>query len=176
MLKIFSEPPAPAHSHQGGPLLALGFRPFFLAASLSGVLLVALWLLIWSGHLDPGAYYGSSIGWHSHEMLFGYTVAVIAGFLLTAVRNWTGINTPSGTRLGLLLLAWLAGRIAPALEGLLPGVLMALLDLLFLPALALAIRPMLWAGKQKSNRLFVYLLLGMALANLLIHLQALGLG
>lgn len=71
MLKIFSEPPAPAHSHQGGPLLALGFRPFFLAASLSGVLLVALWLLIWSGHLDPGAYYGSSIGWHSHECCSG---------------------------------------------------------------------------------------------------------
>ena len=66
----------------------LGFRPFFLLSGLFAVILMALWVPAFTGGRALSTYYGQ-IGWHSHEMIFGYTVAVIAGFLLTAVRNWT---------------------------------------------------------------------------------------
>jgi len=173
MLKIHSEPQKPALSYSGPVLLALGFRPFFLAAGLSAVVLLALWIIIWSGRLSPSGYFGL-INWHSHEMLFGYTTAVIAGFLLTAVRNWTGVNTPAGIPLALLGLLWLGGRVAPLASGMAPDIAIAIIDLAFLPALALAIMPALWQGKQRVNRIFVPLLLIMALANLLVHLQTLG--
>ena len=174
MLKIHSEPPKPSLPTTGPAIFALGFRPFFAAAGLSGLILLGIWLLAWGGAMDLSPYYGV-IGWHSHEMLFGYSTAVIAGFLLTAVRNWTGINTPTGKPLILLSLLWLAGRIAPFASGLLPDPVIAAVDLAFLPALAMAIRRPLWQGQQRINRIFVPLLLTMALANLLVHLQSLGL-
>ena len=173
MLKIHSEPSKPEITPDGPTLLALGFRPFFSAAGLAAVALVLVWLGAWSGGMDLSAYYGI-IGWHSHEMLFGYAAAVIAGFLLTAVRNWTGVNTPSGRPLAWLALLWLAGRLLPLTSGYVPAPVIALLDLAFLPAVALGIAPPLWQGKQKVNRIFVPLLLAMALANLLVHLQSLG--
>jgi uncharacterized protein involved in response to NO len=96
--------------------LALGFRPFFLFASIAALILMLVWLMVWHGALALNAYY-DPVGWHAHEMLFGYTVAVIAGFLLTAVPNWTGITTWKGEKLGLLVAVWLAGRLAPWLPG-----------------------------------------------------------
>jgi len=175
MLKIHAEPPKQTPLETGGPaILALGFRPFFAAAGLAAVILMAIWLPVWIGKLAIPGYYGV-VGWHSHEMLFGFAAAVIAGFLLTAVRNWTGINTPSGTPLALLLLLWLAGRLLPLFPSFIPGWCVALADLAFLPAVALSLGPALWQGEQKINRIFVPLLLLMALANLLVHLQALGL-
>ncbi len=74
---------------------ALGFRPFFLLSGILAVLLVAAWVPALAGWLSFVSYYGQ-IGWHSHEMIFGYTSAVIAGFLLTAVRNWTERPTAAG--------------------------------------------------------------------------------
>jgi uncharacterized protein involved in response to NO len=106
-------------------------------------------------------------------MLFGYVGAVIAGFLLTAARNWTGIATPTGAWLGALVLLWLTARLGPLLS--LPHGLIAILDLAFFPALALALIPPLWRGKNKVNRAFLALLAAMTLANLLVHAQALGL-
>lgn len=173
-MKIFAEPTNSAPSYTGPILLALGFRPFFLGAGISAIVLLILWIIIWSGKLSPPGYYGG-INWHSHEMLFGYTTAVIAGFLLTAVRNWTGINTPIGTPLLLLGLLWLGGRVAPLASGIVPDVAIAIIDLAFLPTLAIALMPALWQGKQKVNRIFVLVLIAMALANLLVHLQAMGL-
>jgi uncharacterized protein involved in response to NO len=119
-----------------------------------------------------GAYYGT-VGWHSHEMLFGYAAAVIAGFLLTAVRNWTGIDTPSGMPLAALTLLWLAGRVGALLP--LPGSAIAAVDLAFLPAVAIALYPALLRGKNRVNLLFLPLLGGMAIANALVHVEALGL-
>ncbi len=173
MLKPHAEPPSPTLKASSTALFALGFRPFFSAAGISAALLMITWLGIWSGAVGVSSYYGP-IPWHSHEMLFGYAVAIIAGFLLTAVRNWTGANTPNGTPLMLLTLLWLAGRILPLLGGAIPGMVIALVDLAFLPALALAIRPALWQGQMKINRIFVPLLLVMAITNLLTHLQFLG--
>ncbi len=164
--------PAPAKQPPPGLVpFALGFRPFFLLAGIGALGLMTQWLLLWVGYPGPVTYYGM-IGWHGHEMLFGYAVAVIAGFLLTAVRNWTGIDTPSGLPLAALAGLWLAGRLLPYLG--LPGWLVATVDLAFLPALAFALAGPLWKGANKVNRIFLPLLLAMALANLLIHLQSLG--
>ena len=152
-------------------LLALGFRPFFLAAGGSAALLMALLLATLNGLTFGERYYGITL-WHAHEMLFGYAAAVIAGFLLTAARNWTGIETPSGPRLGALVLVWLAARIAPFLP--VPGLVVASLDLAFLPLLAVSLIRPLWGGQNQVNRVFLLLLAGMWLASLLVHLQVLG--
>ena len=174
MLQIHSEPDKrdPLQSH-GPALLALGFRPMFSLAGLAAVILIFAWLPMLTGRLTPPPYYGLFL-WHSHEMLFGFTSAVIAGFLLTAVRNWTGVNTLTGRPLASLALLWLAGRVVPFASGWLPGWSIALVDLLFLPAVAMAIQPALWQGEQKINRIFVPLLLLMAVTNLLVHLQVAG--
>ncbi len=150
---------------------ALGFRPFFLCASLAGVLLLVAWLCFLIGCMPANTYYGP-MGWHSHEMLFGFTAAIIAGFLLTAVRNWTGIDTITGKPLAALAALWLAGRILPFLP--VPAGLIALVDLAFLPMLALALRYPLMEAESKSNRVFLLILALATCANLLVHLQALG--
>lgn len=152
-------------------LLALGFRPFFLAAGGSAALLMGIWLAMLNGWLPAVHYYGAT-NWHAHEMLFGYAAAVIAGFLLTAVRNWTGLDTLTGPGLGALALVWLAARIAPFLP--VPGVVVALLDLAFFPALAASLFRPLWGGANRVNRYFLALMAAMWLATLLVHLQALG--
>jgi uncharacterized protein involved in response to NO len=150
---------------------ALGFRPFFLGAGAAALGLMGAWLGILTGSLPPPGYYLGTT-WHAHEMLFGYVGAVIAGFLLTAVRNWTGMPTPSGLRLAALFGLWLAARLAPFLG--LPGVLIAALDMAFFPMLALGLVHPLWRGDNRTNRVFLALFAGMTLAALLVHLEALG--
>lgn len=151
-------------------LLGLGFRPFFLAAGILAVLALPLWLAVLRGWLPGDPYYGGTT-WHAHAMLFGYGTAVIAGFLLTASRNWTGIDTASGAELAGLAGLWLAGQLAPWLP--LPGALIAVLDLAFPLVLALSLVKPLWFGPNPVNRVFLGLLLAMGGASLLVHLQAL---
>ena len=167
------EEPAKAPVNKGFALFALGFRPFFLVAGLSGLLLILLWLMVLKGNITSRSYY-PDIFWHSHEMLFGYVAAVVAGFLLTAVRNWTGIQTLRQTPLALLVLLWLLGRLAAFAIFELPEWLIALIDMSFLPAVAVSIALPLRAKSQKSNYIFPALLLLMAIANLLTHMQYLG--
>lgn len=149
----------------------LAFRPFFLLAGIGALILVALW-----GHAfgrgPAGAGYYGFIGWHSHEMLFGYTAAVIVGFLLTAARNWTGVQTLRGAPLALLTLLWLAARVLALLPA--PPWLNALVDLAFLPLAALAVLVPLLKGRHYKSLMFVAILLALALGNLLVHLQLLG--
>ena len=152
-------------------LFALGFRPFFLLAAISGPILIALWLLKLFGMITLSNYY-SSTGWHAHEMLFGYTLAVIAGFLLTAAGNWTGIKMISGWRLALLSIVFILGRIAPFIPEL-PYWLIVSIDLSFIPLVALLIAIPVIKAKQWSNIIFVPLLLAMAAANLTVHLSTL---
>jgi len=150
---------------------ALGFRPFFLAAGVYAVLMMGLWLLVLRGQLDIGEM--SPFVWHGHEMLFGFTVAVIAGFLLTAAQNWTGIRTPSGLPLAALFLLWLAGRASFLVPGLRPC-LVATIDLAFLPVLALALALPILKAKQLHNYPFPIMLLVLTAANVLVHGDALG--
>jgi uncharacterized protein involved in response to NO len=154
-------------------LFALGFRPFFLLAGLAAVLLVPLWIYIYAGAELAFAYY-DPLTWHGHEMLFGYTVAVIAGFLLTAARNWTGLPTASGKALAGLVLLWLAGRVLPFFAGFVPAWLIAGVDLLFLPVLAIAIAIPILRSRQKQQLVFLVVLAALAGANLMVHLQFLG--
>jgi uncharacterized protein involved in response to NO len=151
---------------------ALGFRPFFLAAGIHAVLLMALWLmLLRGGRLEFGSL--PPLVWHGHEMLFGFSVAVIAGFLLTAAQNWTGVPTPSGKPLAALFGLWLAGRLAFLVPGL-PAGWVALVDLAFLPVLALVLTVPIHKAKQLHNAPFPLMLLALTGANVLVHLEALG--
>lgn len=153
------------------PIFALGFRPFFLAAGAYALASMAIWAGMLLGWAPPNFRLGGAL-WHAHEMLFGYTAAVLAGFLLTAVRNWSGIETPSGAPLALLVGLWLAARAATFLP--VPGVVAAALDIAFFPALAVGLFRPLWSGTNRVNRVFLALLAGMTVASLLVHLQATG--
>ncbi len=156
------------------PLFALGFRAFFALAGLFALILIILWAKFYDGIIVTDNYY-PSIYWHAHEMLLGYSVAVIAGFLLTAVKNWTGIQTLQGVQLFGLCLLWVYGRIIPFYSELIPDPLIALIDFSFLPTLAYVIaQPIVKSGNQK-NLFFVGLLLLMAFGNGCIHADILGL-
>ncbi|MGZ5051508.1 MAG: NnrS family protein [Methylobacter sp.] len=155
------------------PLFALGFRVFFALAGLAALILIVFWNAMFKGTFLNAHYFPDNY-WHAHEMLLGYAVAVIAGFLLTAVKNWTGKQTLTGDRLASLALLWLYGRILPFYAGLLPDVLIAAVDFAFLPILAYQIsKPIIQAG-QHRNLIFIALLLLLALGNGLIHLEMLG--
>ncbi|MDO9468216.1 MAG: NnrS family protein [Thiobacillus sp.] len=145
---------------------ALGFRPFFLSAGLYAVLMMVLWLLVLRGGLSVGGL--SPFVWHGHEMLFGFAVAVIAGFLLTAAQNWTGISTPSGPPLAALFVLWLAGRLV-FLIPVLPPLLVAVIDLAFLPVLAIVLALPVLKTHQLHNYPFPIMLLVLAAANALVH-------
>jgi len=116
---------------RGTAWLRLGFRPFFLAASAYGAIAMLVWLLVFGGYASLPLAGLPVIAWHGHEMIFGYSMAVIAGFLLTAVRNWTGVATVRGAPLLLLALSWLLARLLMAMgdAALLPYA--AAFDLLF---------------------------------------------
>lgn len=154
------------------PLFGLGFRVFFAMAGLSALILIVLWNAFFKGNLTIDHYFADNY-WHAHEMLLGYSVAVIAGFLLTAVKNWTGKPTLTGDKLAGLALLWLYGRILPFYAGLLPDALIAVIDFSFLPALAYQISKPIIQAKQFKSLVFVALLLILTLGNILIHAEIL---
>lgn len=161
----------PLASSRRIPLLTLGFRPFFLVAGISGCLSLVVWLAMLRGLMPINLKFAGS-AWHAHEMLFGYALAVIAGFLLTAVRNWSGQQTAAGAELGGLLLLWLLARALPWMA--LPPVVAATLAAAFPLLLAWSMRRPLWNGPNPVNRIFLALLAGMALAAFWSHLRAAG--
>jgi len=159
-----------------GLLFESGFRVFFLSAALYAALVMALWSAQMSGAL---AILEKTIEmplplWHAHELLFGFIVAVVAGFLTTAVPVWTGSPRIRGTELKLLFALWLTGRIAISLSNLLPAWLVALIDMAFLPAVALSVAKLIIPKKLWKNLGFVPLLLLIATGNALIHAEFMG--
>lgn len=154
------------------PLFAMGFRAFFALAGLSALALIAVWNSLSNGALHIENYYPGSI-WHAHEMLLGYSVAVIAGFLLTAVRNWTNTQTTTPDQLASLCFLWIYGRVLPFYAELVPDVLIAAVDLAFLPTLAFFITAPLFKTGNYRNLIFIALLLLMTLGNTLIHAEIL---
>ena len=155
-----------------GVLWATGFRPFFLLAPALAVLLMPWWAAVLAGRVKaPTAF--DPISWHAHEMLFGYAIAIIAGFLLTAVPKWT--NRPIAEPKVVMALTglWLAGRLAMNLPGL-PTALVAVVDLAFLPALAWVVAKPIIGSRSRHNYAFVALLSLASLANLALHLRAAG--
>ncbi|NMG48613.1 NnrS family protein [Azoarcus communis] len=149
-------------------LFALGFRPFYLMAALLAVLAIPVWVLVFVGVLAtpiPG------IWWHAHEMVFGFAVAVIIGFLFTAGRNWTGLDTPSGGLLAGLAGLWLAGRLAMAFGS---GLWAAVLDVAFLALAAAALLRVLIKARSWRNYFVGVLPAMLSLANLAFHLAVNG--
>ncbi len=166
------DPRRRAAQPKGFALFALGFRPFFLGAGLSAVLLMALWLVLYRSGAQFGLSYPSVL-WHAHEMIFGFTGAVIAGFLLTAVQNWTQVRTAHGAPLVVLFALWLMARITPFLPGL-PMILAALPDLLFFPAVMIAIAKPILRVKQARNYAFPLMLAMLTVADVLVQSEMLG--
>ncbi len=156
------------------PMFGLGFRVFFALAGLSALILIVLWNAIFNGALTVDNYFAPNY-WHAHEMLLGYSVAVIAGFLLTAVKNWTDKPTLTGDKLAGLALLWLYGRILPFYAGLLPDALIALIDFAFLPILAYQISIPVMQARHFKSLVFIGLLLLLTVGNGLIHAEILGL-
>lgn len=163
--------PSPRSSPEAGKALwRLGFRPFYLLAAGFGWLAIPWWLLQLQGW--PLGQSGlSGLAWHAHEMLFGYAVAVIAGFLLTAVPNWTGQPTPAGARLAALTLQWLLARLLLPFA---PLWLAASIDLSFLPTLAWIVSGCLQRAGNRRNRFIPLLLLAMAALNGAFYLAQAG--
>ena len=155
------------------PAFSAGFRAFFGLAPLYAVLAMLLWMALWLGHADLALPVAPSF-WHGHEMLFGYTCAVLAGFLLTAVPNWTGAPPVAGARLMLLVGVWLAARVASWLPQTIPPSVAMAFDLTFLPLLGLLVAPAILRSNARRNGVFLFVLLLLTLANLRYHLAALG--
>src|SRR5690606_14087469 len=159
---------SPMTTHPTPVLLTYAFRPFFLLAAAYAQLAVLAWLaFLFAGLPLPLGW--SPLQWHSHEMLYGFVTAAIAGFLLTAICNWTGASPLSGGRLLGLILLWLAGRIAFWLAGWLPAWLVATVDLLFLPVLTLYVLKVLLAHGNRRNLILVAALSALTLGNVLMH-------
>jgi len=158
-------------SYRGPALLAGGFRPFFLLAPAWAAVAMLAWVLMLQGSLVTGSSFGP-VDWHAHELLYGYVFAVVAGFLLTAVPNWTGRLPVAGWPLAGLALLWLAGRAAvywSAAIGPLPA---ALADLAFGVVLMAVIGREIVLGRNWRNGKVLVLVGLLLLGNGLFHWQA----
>ncbi|MDT7835852.1 NnrS family protein [Aquabacterium sp. OR-4] len=166
-------PGSPSGSAPGAPagfaLWALGFRPFYLAAALLAAISVPLWALQVTGWLG-GAYLRGPV-WHAHEMLFGFALAVVTGFLFTAGQNWSGQPTPRGRQLMALAALWLAARVLVLTPWALAA---ALANVAFPLAAAWGLGRALWAGGNRRNYFFVALLALFSVAAGLVHAVQLG--
>ncbi len=153
------------------PLFRLGFRPFFLFGSLFSLIAMLIWILTLSGKLSISPVNGI-VWWHSHEMLYGFVTAIIAGFLLTAVQNWTGIAGIKGKRLFFLFITWLIARILILNNFGIPLIVVMCVDLAFLPMVAYFLGKPVIKIKQFRNLIFVPILLLMTLTNAFTYLPA----
>lgn len=151
-------------------LFELGFRPFFLLASLLAVISTVIWMANYTfGWVLPVSEV-TPIAWHGHEMVFGYTLAIIAGFLLTAVKNWTGVQTIKGVPLALLALIWLLARGLPLFNSPILFQWAAACDVLFLLGLMLAVFHPVAKVRQWRQLVIVFILAILLAANVLYYL------
>lgn len=153
----------------GPAVLSYGFRPFFLAAGLWAVAAMVLWVAALTMDWRVGGSYGP-VNWHAHEMVFGYTGAALAGFMLTAIPNWTGRLPVSGLPLLGLVLVWLAGRAALLFPDAIGIEVALLVEGLFLPLLFLVALREIVAGRNWKNLKIVLALAVLSAANGWFHL------
>lgn len=166
---IFGQTPATPVPY-GLPCLRLAFRPFYLGAALLAALIVPLWIMILLGVItwQPTPL---ALLWHAHEMVFGFAIAVIVGFLMTAGKSWTGLPTPRGSALGGLVLLWLSARVAALVA---PYAVFAVLDLALLPVVGLVFLRLLVRSRNWRNVPLALMLLLLSLVNLSFHLSTQG--
>ena len=161
-------------AHAGLPLLSAGFRPFFLLSAVWACIGIPLWLAQYGGAIQLQTVLPQSV-WHAHEMTFGFAAAAVAGFMLTAIPNWTGHMPLQGDRLGLLVLAWFAGRIGVLFSADIGASAAAVLDLLFPVAFLGVVAREIIAGRNWRNLPMLAALGFLLLGNVLVHLEALAL-
>lgn len=157
--------------YQGPALLSYGFRPFFFLGAAYAALSVALWLPLFSGELVLPILFAPR-DWHVHEMLFGYVSAVVTGFLLTAIPNWTGRLPLQGASLGFLVVVWLAGRVAVIFSAPLGWLSVAVIDCAFLILVAGATAREIFAGNNWRNLKVLVPVTALSLANAGFHIEA----
>ena len=155
----------------GPAILSFGFRPFFLLAGIWAAVAMGIWIAMLSGWNGPPTAF-TPVAWHAHELLFGFLSAVMAGFLLTAVPNWTGRLPIVGRPLAALAALWLAARAAVAASAHLPALVVATVDVGFLVALAAALGREIVAGRNWRNLPVLALLVVFTLGNALFHWEA----
>jgi len=158
----------PIRGWSGPTILSYGFRPFFLGAALWAAMAMALWVPMLTGRLTlPTAF--DPVSWHAHEFLFGYLGAVFAGFLLTAVPNWTGRPPVAGWPLGGLVALWVAGRIAVAISLHLPALAVAAIDLALIVVRVMVVGREIVAARNWRNLIVPGLLAVFAIGNAVFH-------
>jgi uncharacterized protein involved in response to NO len=153
------------------PLLRLAFRPFFLGGAIFSCLAMLWWAYFWFTPFNWQPY-GGAIWWHGHEMIFGFGVAIVVGFLLTAVQNWTGVPGLRGAPLATLFIIWLVGRLLIAFAGDINNMIIAAADTAFLIAAAVAMAYPVIKAKQWRNIMFVPIFLVLASLNAASHWAA----
>jgi uncharacterized protein involved in response to NO len=149
-------------------LFTVGFRPFFLAASIYSACALMGWVLIYVWDIRVPHAWDDGMAWHAHEMLYGFAAAVIGGFLLTAVPNWTKNRPVQAWPLMCLLALWLAGRLVMHAAAL-PWQLTAAVDMLFLPALGASLLPAVMRGRSVRNYVFFGIIGVLTLLNGIVH-------
>jgi uncharacterized protein involved in response to NO len=159
----------------GPALFSYGFRPFFFSAGLWAAISLPLWLHQFFGDIVLPTHF-APLDWHIHEMLFGYVVAVIAGFLLTAIPNWTGRLPVSGWPLAGLSALWLAGRVAIFFSAKIGAIAAAVIDVSFLLTLVAVAAREIVSGKNWRNLQLLGVLGVLTLGNIAFHAEALGQG
>jgi uncharacterized protein involved in response to NO len=159
------------HDYAGPSLLSYGFRPFFLFGALYAAVAMLGWIALLNGEIRLFTAFAPR-DWHVHEMLFGFLAAVVTGFLLTAVPNWTGRLPLQGTSLLVLVVAWAAGRIAIAFSSVIGGLAAAVVDASFLFLVAAAIAREIVTGRNWRNLKVLVPVAALALANVEFHLEA----
>lgn len=155
---------------RSGPVIfSYGFRPFFLAGAAWAVITMGLWIAFLSGLIPLAGDYGAA-NWHAHEMLFGFAPAILAGFLLTAVPNWTGRLPVSGKPLAWLFALWCAGRLVLLFPDVAGPAVAAIVDALFLPALLAICAREVIAGRKWKDLKVLAGLVALSLANAIFHI------
>lgn len=146
------------HALFNHPFIGRGFRPFFFLGALYSVISLLIWGGFYAGMVTPPEVFLSTVSWHAHEMIYGFTIAIIAGFLLTAVANWTGGAPARQLHLLSLCLLWLAGRIVMNVDFGLPLYSIFAIECAFVPALAISLSIPLLKNWNKRNFIFLMLL------------------
>ena len=147
----------------------LGFRPFFLMGSVFSIVALLVWIFLLKNAIYWHSTHGNMIWWHGHEMIFGFTAAIIAGFLLTAVANWTNKPATSGTPLAVLSIIWLLPRILLVNQQWVSIDKIMIIDCLFLPCVAFFVAKPIIQVKMWKNLMFVFILVGLAGLNALSY-------
>ena len=157
--------------YRGPVLLSYGFRPFFLFGAIYAALGILAWLPIFSGELTVSTAFGP-IDWHVHEMLYGFLPAIVTGFLLTAIPNWTGRLPIQGMPLLVLVIVWLAGRAAVTFSADIGWLTAAIIDVGFLVLVIAAAAREIIAGNNWRNLRVIVMVTLLLIGNVAFHLEA----